>query len=92
MAKNKSKLYTDKKRRASKHDFNGDLVLLKQKRTRKDMSRFRDKPLVVTAVKESMISFNDKGNFFSRDASFFKFKTASTTKTQRESLDCSDTL
>ena len=43
------------------------------------MSRFRDMCLTVTAVKGSMISFEENGKTFSRDASFFKFKTASST-------------
>ena len=55
------------------------------------MSRFKDKPLVVTAVKGSMISFNDDNwTSFSRDASVFKLKTASTTQSQREFTFCSD--
>ena len=79
LAKYKSKMYTDKKRGAKVHNFRvGDVVLIKQKKLRKDMCRFKSKSLVVTAVKGSMISFDDNGKSFSRDASFFKFKTAST--------------
>ena len=68
-----------KKRGAKVHNFRvGDVVLIEQKKLRKDMCRFESKSLVVTAVKGSMISFDDNGKSFSRHASFFKFKTAST--------------
>ena len=70
VAKYKSKLYTDKKRGASQHSFRvGDIVLIKQRKLRKTMSRFRDKCLKVTAVKGSMISFEENGK-----TTFYLFK------------------
>lgn len=75
--KEKTKTYTDLKRKAVRHNFKiGERVLIRQKRTNKAMTRFANRDLTVVAIKTSMITVRDaEGNQITRDASRFKRRT-----------------
>ena len=79
--KEKSRAYTDLKRKAMKHNFKvGEKVLFRQKRLRKAMMRYADRDLTVIAIKSSMIIARDAdGSTITRDASRFKRKLFSST-------------
>ena len=69
-AKGKSKLYTDKKRKAKTHNFKiGAVVILRQKRLNQSMPVFNTLPHVITNIKGSMISVKtEEVKEFTRDA------------------------
>jgi hypothetical protein len=89
LMKNKTKVYVDAKRQAKLHKFVvGDVVLVRQKRTNKFMTKYSSVPHKITAINNSMISVvDDTGREFTRDASRFKLlKTKPSVPVGKQSL------
>jgi hypothetical protein len=72
-AKQKMKLYADKRRGAKPNDIEpGDVVLVKQDKTNKLTSPFEGKPYLVTQRKGSMISAKRGDKVITRNSSLFR--------------------
>jgi hypothetical protein len=72
-AMNRAKQYADNKRHTKEASIRiNDTVLVRQRKTNKLSSFYNPQPLIVTAVKGSMVTAQRRGKSITRNSSFFK--------------------
>jgi len=89
-AKSKMKFYADKSRQAKRSNIQiGDMVLLRQKKSSKFMTKFDPHPFKVIRMKGTMITATRNEKYVTRNASLFK-PVKVDTNLNKQGGDCED--